>query len=885
MNAYLKKFFYFITSMRMALVLLVSFIIALAIGTYIENAYGYESAAALIYLAKWFEGIMLLLIFILIAHIVQFRFYRATKRHLFLLHISFIVFFIGATLTRFYGFEGSMTLKEGVIVDKVNSKVAYLSIEKVNTHESFFYPLYLNTLGNNHLQWIFPFASSRLHVTLEKVDFDAFPKSLSLSLMNEKQTQIVVLKGNGFNTKGIGQVINHGNEELFLEWGSKEILLPFQIRLKQLNVSKYPGSQSPSMIQASLDLFENGLVQEKNIAVNQPITHGKFIFFISAYDLDENGFRLLVNYDPGKKWIYTSYILFFLGMIATLLSPNSRVRELFRGISMKTIGILCLVAFSSDLRASPPLLNETFANTFSSIIVQGNDGRMKPLDTVNQMIFNKIVGTDELLKTNYNQVVLGMSFYPLQWQQTPMFALKHSSFQEILHVKEPYVCFLDFFDSDGNYLLREALDMALAKDEFQRGVYEKELIKLDERINIAYLVYTGKVLKLFPKINDKNHRWFDPNSAMDQLIDQRQIIGDLLTRNQIAMTQGLSNDDWSSAYRVVNDIKAYQYEISAAILPSALKIKVELFYNKWQLFEKLYPLYLLVGSIFLLFSISSLVFHRVQKNTFDRIFLNISKVLFFIHTCALLLRWYISGYAPWSNAYEGMLYIAWCMVGVGIFFSRYLILTVPITLLFSGICLFVAHLSWMEPMITPLVPSLQSHWLVIHVAVISASYGFLGLSCLLGIMILMLLMATYLKIYIKKQFSVFLKLNEISIIFGLFLLVLGTCLGSVWANETWGRYWGWDVKEVWSLITICLYGGLLHYKFSSRVFSSYLFTVLSICFYGAVIMTYFGVNYYLSGLHSYGMVKMVEFPKVLIYGLVLLFVLIGWTYPKRKELL
>lgn len=870
--------------MRITFILLFVFVVALAVGTYIENLHGYESAAAIVYFTQWFEAVICLLMLILVIQMIRFKFYRVSKWNLLLLHTSFIVLFIGAALTRYCGYESHIILKNEALVDKTTTKVAYLAVKKLDSNESYFHPLYLNVLGKNDLKWDIPFSFSTLHVSLDSVDFSTSPKKLHVILMNEQHKEEVILEGNGFNTKGVGKTVSFGEEKLFLEWGNKEIELPFKIQLDQLDVQKYPGSNSPSMIKASLNFYKDGTIQKRYIAVNQPLTYDKFILFISAYDLDEKGLRLLLNYDPGKKWVYSSYFLFVLGMIFTIFSRRGRVRALLSKISTTVVLLFFFIPFASPLGATPHLIEENFANTFSSIVVQGNDGRMKPLDTVNQMVYNKIVGADELRKINYNQVVLGMSFHPSQWQKTPMFLLKHPSIQSILHVKQNLLSFIDFFDSEGNYLLRDAVDGSLNKEESQRNIYDKELIKLDEKINIAYLVYTGQTLKLFPKMNDNNHRWLDPNSAMDELVYQRQNIGDLLSRNNKAIQLGIEDNNWLDAYRVVDDIKAYQHSLSSAIMPSPIKIQAELIYNRWQLFETLYPLYLFVGCVFLAVSFHFLISKKTQIYSLNKIFFSIGFVLFLLHTSALILRWYIAGYAPWSNTYEGMLYIAWCMVGAGILFSHYLILTIPITFLFGGICLFVAHLSWMDPLITPLVPALQSHWLVIHVAVISASYGFLGLSALLAIMILLLLIAASVKTDLQSQFSVLLKLNEVSMIFGLFLLVLGTFLGSVWANESWGRYWGWDAKEVWSLITICMYAGLLHFRFNSKRKSNYYFTVFSICFYSAVIMTYFGVNYYLSGLHSYGAIKMAELPDTLKYSLFAFLTLIGWSSFHRKLL-
>ena len=260
---------------------------------------------------------------------------------------------------------------------------------------------------------------------------------------------------------------------------------------------------------------------------------------------------------------------------------------------------------------------------------------------------------------------------------------------------------------------------------------------------------------------------------------------------------------------------------------------------------------------------------------------------FVVHTFNLGLRWYIAGHAPWSNGYEAMLYISWTIILAGILFARSSELAVATTAIFSGITLFVAHLSWLNPQITTMVPVLKSYWLTIHVSIITASYGFLGLSTLLGFVTLIFYIMLRNKSK-REQISVNIleatRISEMSMIVGLALLTVGNFLGGVWANESWGRYWGWDPKETWALVTILVYVFVTHMRFVPALKSNFIYNVASVVAYSSVIMTYFGVNYYLSGLHSYAAGDPVPVPEWIYYVITVIVVLIIAAFFNRNKL-
>ena len=272
-----------------------------------------------------------------------------------------------------------------------------------------------------------------------------------------------------------------------------------------------------------------------------------------------------------------------------------------------------------------------------------------------------------------------------------------------------------------------------------------------------------------------------------------------------------------------------------------------------------------------------------------RVLLAILGVGFLVHTFGLGLRWYIAEHAPWSNGYESMIYIAWATILAGFVFMKKSPATIGVSALLAGITLLTAHMSWMNPEITNLVPVLKSYWLTIHVATITASYGFLALGCMLGFLNLCLMIFRN-KTNLKRLDLTLKELTlivEMSLIVGLVFLIIGNFLGGIWANESWGRYWGWDPKETWTLVTIVVYSFTLHMALIPQIKNTFSFNFMAVISFGTVLMTYFGVNYFLSGLHSYAGGDPVQIPEFVYYLLGAIFVVSALaafnTYRVNKQ--
>ncbi len=731
------------------------------------------------------------------------------------------------------------------------------------------------------------------------------------------EKNVVSLMGMGQRFKGYDTNIKIGDLDVTLSWGSKELFLPFSLYLEDFVMDKYAGSMSPSSYESHVKLIDekNGVNMPYRIYMNNTLNYGGYKFFQSSYDGDERGTILSVNHDPGKWPTYIGYILLSVGFFLNLLNPHSRFGKLARTKYGNINSIVFITAMSLGLSFAQPLNAQTnsqnqvsvaaptqeqiityikkidadYAKNFSSIVIQDRGGRMKPLDTIAIDAINKIYGKPTLHGLNYNQILLGMMASAPYWQKIDMIKTSHPGVRTLLGVSEDqkYFAFNDVFNEKREYKLADAVSEAHRKKPADRGKLDKDLIKVDERINVAYMIYQGDMLRAFPLKNDPNDKWHTPPEVFNDFPPQeKDFFQGLIAKNFRGINLGMENNDWRQANEAVAEIKAAQAEIGASVMPSQTRIDMEMLYNKLNIFDKLTMVYLISGLILLTFIFIRLVKPNLNTRLITRVIIAIMVLGFIAHTANLGLRWYVGGHAPWSNGYEAMLYISWTTVLAGLSFARQSDFSVATTAIFAGLTLFTAHLSWLDPQITNIVPVLKSYWLTIHVSVITASYGFLGLSTLLGFITLILFMMINKKgsPLVREQIVLNIKeatrINEMSMILGISLLTVGNFLGGVWANESWGRYWGWDPKETWTLVTILVYVFVLHMRFVPKLYSPYSFAVASVVAYSSVIMTYFGVNYYLAGMHSYAGGDPVPIPTWIYYVLITIAVVSILAYLK-----
>jgi cytochrome c-type biogenesis protein CcsB len=653
------------------------------------------------------------------------------------------------------------------------------------------------------------------------------------------------------------------NSTLRLAYGADPLQVPFSIYLKDFKLERYPGSQSPSSFASEVTLVdeEKGINEDLHIFMNNTLQHRGYKFFQSSYDVDEQGTILSVNHDFWGTWIsYLGYALMIIGFVASLINKDSNFQFLVRKLkqsSVKTLALIVLfggLAFSGSaqtgLGAGIPDINENVVSAFSELWVQGVDGRIEPVSTLSSEIVRKVSKKATLYGKSADEVVLSMMVYPEVWRSMPIVKVSNTTLAATLGAQNKYITIQSLFDEQGNYKISEAVRSAYAKAPAFRNRVEKEYIYVDERVNICFMVFQGSFFHLFPRAK-KEDSWYIPGEQAVEYTDGDSIF---IESGFQLLLQSITDNNFADAVQIIQAVDHFQVKYGAYLLPNETKKKAEILFNNVNPFKRIFPYYLLFGFL-LLFVLFINIFRQKQLPRFLRYgFLGVIVLLFLVHTGGLALRWYISGHAPWSNGYESVVYVAWASMLAGLIFGRKYPMVVGTAAFLSGIALFVAHLSWMNPEVTNLVPVLKSYWLTIHVAIITASYGFIGLSMFLGILV-MILMVMRNKIN-EQKVSGFIDqlttINEMSATVGLYFLTIGTFLGGIWANESWGRYWGWDPKETWSLITIVIYSFIVHMRLIPSLKGVFNYNFASILGFSAVLMTYFGVNYYLTGLHSYG---------------------------------
>ena len=742
--------------------------------------------------------------------------------------------------------------------------------------------------------------------------------ALKISTPNEVKT-IKMLGGKGINSPFEEFVI--GGLNFNIRYGAKVYDLPFSIKLNDFIADKYPGSENSYSSFASEVTVIDDKPFDFRIFMNNILNHQGYRFFQASFDPDEKGTILSVNKDAlGTFVTYFGYILLYIGLMAIMFARFTRfdflrnqILKVKRQKQKLTVVLLFLTSLNlfsqtndshlhvkTEVEIIDSILRKNIvpkqeALKFGNIVIQDLSGRMMPVNTFASEFLRKLSKKDYYSEFDANQIFLSIQESPLLWYNIPVIYLKMKkgdSIRSIIGVdkSKKHVSLVDFFTERGEYKLAPYLEDAY-KAQVPTG-YQKEFKETDQRVNLLYNMIEGNSLKLFPIPNDENNKWTTPKEN----IENPSLVKDSLYSNFIntgfktylyMLNEDKIMNEFSQSSNILQGILSAQYKFGGDVMLSPEKIEAEVLYNKYDIFKKLFSWYLYAGT----FLFIVLIIQIFKNNRLINISINVFKVaiifLFVLHTLALIWRWYISGHAPWSDAYESMIYVAWATMFFGLAFGRKSDLTLASTTFIVSMILMIAHWSWMDPAIANLQPVLDSYWLMIHVAVIVGSYGPFALSMILGFVSLFLMILTnssnrqIMKLNIKELTLI----NEMSLTVGLVMLTIGNFLGGMWANESWGRYWGWDPKETWALISIMVYAFVLHMRLIPGLKSRFVYSIASILSFASILMTYFGVNFYLAGLHSYA--KDDQQISFLYSGITLLVVVIMGVlaYPKYKKYL
>lgn len=620
--------------------------------------------------------------------------------------------------------------------------------------------------------------------------------------------------------------------------------LGFEVSLKNFNVVNYPGTDAPMDYVTTL----TANTQEIKVSMNNIGSFNGYRFIQSGYDSDMQGTTLGVYHDPwGIGITYTGYALLFISLIATMASKKTRMRHLYRkALSLQgakawaVTALLAVSSFATSANAQEMVkIDGDIADDFGKICVLYNS-RITPINTVATSFVTKLCGKPTWDGLSSNQVFAGWIFDVPYWETVKMIEIKEKKAQELLGINGKWASFDDFWDSYNNYKLDAPLKKAYKDGDTK---LQKQLRDADEKFNIIRMLYGGEMLKMFPYAGKQGHmQWFAPGQPLGNLkLDEKELV--FIKKSMDYLAESIITGDKARAEEIAKKIYSYQHVRGKAVVPTKFRIYTETFYNKTNAQRLPVMLYLTLSLLLAIVSTLSLN-NGKQKKT--RLVSSVLTWVMLIHTTLLLaLRWFVSGHLPMSNGYETMQFMAWATLIVTLVMQKRFLPVKQFGPLLSSFALLVAMITDGNPQITQLMPVLQSPLLSVHVMVIMFSYALFGLTALIG---LQGLIAHHRKQEEKEQQLA--ALSQFLLYPAVALIAIGIFIGAIWANVSWGRYWSWDSKETWALITMLIYSAPLHadIKWLRKAQHMHIYMLLAFL---SVLMTYFGVNYFLSGMHSY----------------------------------
>ncbi|MDF2550778.1 MAG: cytochrome biosis protein CcsB [Chryseobacterium sp.] len=527
-------------------------------------------------------------------------------------------------------------------------------------------------------------------------------------------------------------------------------------------------------------------------------------------------------------------------------------------------------------------ISKEHADKFGYLLVQNFEGRIVPTNTQALDVLRKLYKKDAFRGTDgkyltANQWFLSVNTDTPSWTMVPLIKIDSKGGKELLEKtkadEDGYTSLMNLFPADANgnltYILDEDYNNAFRKKASEQTEYDKQVIKVNERVQIFNEFFSGQFMRIVPVKNDPNHTWHSwLDQKMEPDMESQQVMGPYFAEALQAQKTG----DWTKADAELAKLSAYQQKWGKSVVPSKTKVDLEVFMNEVNLNFKLLIFYTIIGSLLLILGFVELFKSKKLLSKIIKAIIILGVVGYFLHFLGLVARWYISGHAPWSNGYEAIIFISWVGISAGLALYRNSNALIPAAgFMVAVIMMGFAHGgSALDPQITPLVPVLKSYWLIVHVAIITSSYGFFALSMIIAVISLVFYIISDKNLFkfhndtTLKELAI---VSEMSLTIGLFALTVGNFLGGIWANESWGRYWSWDPKETWAFISIMVYAFVIHMRLVPGLRSRWAFHVATMFAFCSMVMTYFGVNYYLSGLHSYAAGDPVPVPAWVYIGL------------------
>lgn len=635
--------------------------------------------------------------------------------------------------------------------------------------------------------------------------------------------------------------------------------LPFELRLESFDVKYHDGTRAEADYVSRFTITDGGATQRAEVSMNNVWKYRSVRFYQSSYDPDMRGSILALNSDPwGIPVTYAGYALLFLSLVWLLVDPKGAFRRLFKSDMMRrgVLSVMAVCAMSQAAGAANTLPRET-ADRLGRLNILYND-RVCPLQTFAVDFTKKLCGSARYGDYTPEQVLAGFIFYGDEWSAEPIIRVKNGPLRDALQL--PGRCSVNTFFNQvmGGYILGPYLN------EYYHGhndKFHKQVADIDDRLMMVMELRRGTLLRVFPFTSGGKTTWYSPTENItDTLVDEAHR---KYMQNVFSLIYGeVLAGSYGNVDKILDKMLKYQQLNGGSSLPSAAQVKAERIYNAIPFATILFMVNLTLGVVLLIIGLVRLI-RPVKTDEPDRpdkallravpvvggALLGLSLLAL---TACIALRWIVGGRVPMANGYETMLLMAWFVMVLALVAARRFRIALPFGFLMSGFFLLVSHINQMDPQITHIMPVLSSPLLSVHVSVIMMSFALLSLTFICGLTAIILrLVRGRNAVELDGQLDSLTLLSRLLLYPALALLGVGIFVGAIWANVSWGAYWSWDAKEVWGLITLMVYAVAAHaasVPFLRRSMGYHIFMTLAFL---TLVMTYFGVNYFLGGMHSY----------------------------------
>lgn len=635
--------------------------------------------------------------------------------------------------------------------------------------------------------------------------------------------------------------------------------LPFELRLESFDVKYHDGTRAEADYVSRFTITDGGATQRAEVSMNNVWKYRSVRFYQSSYDPDMRGSILALNSDPwGIPVTYAGYALLFLSLVWLLVDPKGAFRRLFKSDMMRrgVLSVMAVCAMSQAAGAANTLPRET-ADRLGRLNILYND-RVCPLQTFAVDFTKKLCGSARYGDYTPEQVLAGFIFYGDEWSAEPIIRVKNGPLRDALQL--PGRCSVNTFFNQvmGGYILGPYLN------EYYHGhndKFHKQVADIDDRLMMVMELRRGTLLRVFPFTSGGKTTWYSPTENItDTLVDEAHR---KYMQNVFSLIYGeVLAGSYGNVDKILDKMLKYQQLNGGSSLPSGAQVKAERIYNAIPFATILFMVNLTLGVVLLIIGLIRLI-RPVKTDKPDRpdkallravpvvggALLGLSLLAL---TACIALRWIVGGRVPMANGYETMLLMAWFVMVLALVAARRFRIALPFGFLMSGFFLLVSHINQMDPQITHIMPVLSSPLLSVHVSVIMMSFALLSLTFICGLTAIILrLVRGRNAVELDGQLDSLALLSRLLLYPALTLLGVGIFVGAIWANVSWGAYWSWDAKEVWGLITLMVYAVAAHaasVPFLRRSMGYHIFMTLAFL---TLVMTYFGVNYFLGGMHSY----------------------------------